>query len=88
MSKHVRVSELEFGLEILAYESKNIYPLEVISSIQASDKKGIFYVPLITDYVTGIEKITGSLDGYSTRKELLSCVGRCWDLAIAHTKQT
>jgi len=84
MSKQVRVSELEFGLEMLAYESKGFYPLEAVSSIQASDNNGVFYVPLIKDYVAGIEKITGSLDGYTTRQELLSCVGRCWDLAGEH----
>lgn len=86
MSKHVRVSELAFGLEMLVYESKSIYPLEAISSIEFTDSDGIFYLPVIPDYITGIEKITGSLDGYSTRQELLSCVGRCWDLATEHIK--
>lgn len=86
MSKYVRVSELDFGLEMLVYESKSIYPLEAISSIECSDSKGVFYLPVISDYVTGTEKVTGSLDGYETRKELLSCVGHCWDLATAHVK--
>lgn len=88
MSNHTRISELDFGLEMLVYESKNTYPLEAVSSVQASDENGVFYVPIITDYITGIEKVTGSLDGYSTRQELLSCVGHCWDLAITHTKLT
>ncbi len=86
MSEYERVSELDFGLEMLVYESKSIYPLEAISSIECSDSDGVFYLPVIPDYVTGIEKITGSLDGYSTRQELLSCVGRCWDLATANIK--
>ncbi|NQY49730.1 MAG: hypothetical protein HRT50_11630 [Colwellia sp.] len=84
MSKHVRVSELDFGLEMLVYDSKSIYPLEAASSVEFTDDKGVFYAPIIPDYVTGIEKITGSLDGYNTRQELLSCVGRCWDLAVEH----
>lgn len=84
MSKHVRVSELDFGLEMLVYESKSFYPLEAVSSLECSDAKGIFYIPVIPDYVYGTEKITGSLDGYNTRQELLSCIGRCWDLAIEH----
>jgi hypothetical protein len=86
MSKHVRVSELDFGLEMLVYESKSIYPLEAVSSIEFTDSDGKFYLPVIPDYVYGTEKITGSLNGYSTRKELLSCVGHCWDLATAHVK--
>ncbi|MBL4569521.1 MAG: hypothetical protein JKY69_07865 [Flavobacteriaceae bacterium] len=86
MSKYVRVSELDFGLEMLVYESKSIYPLEVVSSIEFTDSIGMFYLPVIPDYVTGIEKITGSFDGYTTRKELLACVGRCWDLAMADVK--
>ena len=86
MTKAVRVSELDFGLEMLIYESKSIYPLEVVSSIEFTDSNGIFYSPVISDYVTGIEKITGSLDGYTTRKELLACIGHCWDLATAHVK--
>jgi len=84
MSKHERVSELDFGLEMLAYESKSIYPLEDVSSIESSDSNGTFYTPLIFDYVTGNEKVTGCLNGYSTRKELLACIGECWDLAIIH----
>lgn len=86
MSKHVRVSELDFGLEMLVYESKSIYPLEAVSSLECSDSDGVFYVPVIPDYVTGINKITGSSDGYETRKALLACVGHCWDLATAHVK--
>jgi hypothetical protein len=86
MNNHLRVSELDFGLEMLVYESKDIYPLEAVSSIECSDANGVFYIPVIADYVYGIEKITGSLDGYSTRLELLSCIGRCWDLATAHIK--
>jgi hypothetical protein len=86
MSKHVRVSELAFGLEMLVYESKSIYPLEAVSSIELTDSNGVFYLPVIPDYVTGIEKITGYLEGYSTRQELLSCVGHCWDLAMADVK--
>ena len=42
--------------------------------------------PVIPDYVTGIEKITGSHNGYTTRKALLACVGHCWDLATAEVK--
>lgn len=84
MSEYERVSEIDFGLEMLVYESKSIYPLEAVSSLECSDSDGVFYLPVIPDYVTGIEKITGSLDGYSTRQELLSCVGRCWDLAVEH----
>lgn len=86
MSKHVRVSELDFGLEMLAYESKSIYPMEAVSSIKYSDSDGVFYIPVIPDYVSGTEKITGSPNGYITRQELLSCVGRCWDLAVEHIK--
>ncbi len=86
MADYVRVTELDFGLEMLVYESKSIYPLEAVSSIEFTDSKGIFYLPTIPDYVTGIDKITGSLDGYETRKELLACVGQCWDLATAHVK--
>ncbi|WP_057831284.1 hypothetical protein [Colwellia sp. TT2012] len=87
MHKYERISELDFGLEMLVYESKSIYPLEAVSSVEFTDDDGVFYAPIIPDYVTGIEKITGSLDGYNTRQELLSCVGRCWDLAIEDIKK-
>ncbi len=86
MAEYVRVTELDFGLEMLVYESKSIYPLEAVSSIECTDSDGMFYLPAIPDYVTGIDKVTGSRDGYETRKELLSCVGHCWDLATAHVK--
>jgi hypothetical protein len=86
MSEYVRVSELDFGLEMLVYQSKSIYPLEAVSSIEFTDSDGIFYLPVIPDYVYGTEKITGSTNGYTTRKELLACIGHCWDLASAHVK--
>ncbi|MBL4568741.1 MAG: hypothetical protein JKY69_03500 [Flavobacteriaceae bacterium] len=86
MSRPIQVSELDFGLEMLVYESKSIYPLEAVSSIEFTDSDGVFYLPVIPDYVTGIEKTTGSRNGYTTRKELLACIGHCWDLATAHVK--
>lgn len=93
MSKHLRVSELEFGMEILKWSNAGVYPLEMVSSIEYTDNKGVFYLPCIEVYagLAGSEElrtvITGSCDGYETRKELLSCVGHCWDLAAAHIKR-
>jgi hypothetical protein len=93
MTEHKRVTELAFGLEILKWSDRGVYPLEMVSSIEFTDSEGIFYAPCIEVYagIGGAEKpetvITGSGDGYETRQELLSCVGHCWDLAIEHFKK-
>ena len=35
-----RVTELEFGQEMLTWDSKGIYPLEMVSSLVCKDNKG------------------------------------------------
>lgn len=84
MLEHTRVSALDFGLEMLVHEIKGTYPLEVITSLECVDSEGKFYVPAIPNYITGQLMVTGDVDGYETREALLSCVGRCWDLALNH----
>lgn len=84
MVDYTRISEFDFGLEMLVHEMKGTYPLEAVTSIEFTDNKGIFYAPAIPNYVTGQLMITGEVDGYEKREDLLSCVGRCWDLALNH----
>ncbi len=84
MVDYTRVSNLDFGLEMLVHEMKGTYPLEAVTSLECTDDKGGFYVPAIPNYVTGQLMVTGDFDGYETREALLSCVGQCWDLALNH----
>lgn len=80
---HERISELEFGYEMLVWHGKGTYPLEAISPRICEDAKGVFYVPAIPKYSGDGSQYytTGNLDGYETREQLLRCVGRCWDKA-------
>lgn len=77
-----RVSELDFGLAMLLYSSKGIYPLEVVSAIV---HEGSFF-PCIRDYIEDENFYTGPDQGYSNREQLLRCVGRCWDKAELHVR--
>ena len=80
--KTVTVSPLDFGYMMIGH--KDIYPLEVVGSIECEDKKGVFYIPTVTNY-TDTEEIlytTGNANGYETRQGLLELVGLCWDLAV------
>jgi len=81
LSKYKRLSALEFGYEMLTWDSKGTYPLEAVTSIKAEDAKGIFFVPAIQNYVTGQTMITGHSEGYESREKLMTCIGKCWDEA-------
>ena len=84
-----RLTELEFGEQMLIWLSWDVYPLEMVSSIEFTDNKGIFYAPALALYDdTHMLKepavvITGNSDGYTSREQLMRCVGRCWDKALA-----
>lgn len=80
------ISEVEFGLEMLCYETNEIYPLEAVSSLKLEDEHGVFYVPQINSYTTDESFITGAAIGYPNREELLRCIGRCWDAADSFVK--
>jgi len=88
--KYRRLSELEFGEQMLVWLSWDVYPLEQISSIEFTDDKGVFYAPALALYddTHTLEKpevvITGNGDGYTSREQLMRCVGRCWDKALAN----
>jgi hypothetical protein len=88
-NKYRRLTELEFGEQMLTWLSWDVYPLEKISSIEFTDSKGVFYAPALELYDETYQRdqletvITGSGDGYETREQLMRCVGRCWDKALA-----
>jgi hypothetical protein len=64
----VRVSELEFGQMMGIHQAKGIYPLEAVSISTQQTKAGIFYWPVITDYIDGKLLITGDFSGYPSRE--------------------
>ncbi len=74
------VSELEFGYAMIGH--KNQYPLEVVSCINDKDERGQYYIPIVSQYVDFEQDLmTGNRDGYTSREQLMRCVGRCWDKA-------
>jgi hypothetical protein len=82
--KPERVTELEFGREMLLWDYKGHYPLEAISIIIFTDQLGEFYLPGIRDYCYHeVTLVAGSKDGYTSREQALRCAGRCWDKALA-----
>jgi hypothetical protein len=85
--EYERITELEFGYEMLTWDSKGTYPLEAVSSIAYEDDLGEFYAPAIQNYVTGETMITGDVDGYNNRESLMRCIGRCWDKAERNVTQ-
>ncbi len=90
MTDYTRVSELDFGLMMLTWSDHDVYPLEVVSSVEFTDAKGAFYLPVIPRYqpesLDSVILITGSFDGYISKLDLMSCIGRCWDLALNQRK--
>jgi len=78
------IEELAFGQEMLLWDYKGTYPLEAVTVIEYTDDDGIFYLPGIPDYVNGKTLVTGNRDGYESREQLMRCVGRAWDKAIAN----
>lgn len=88
MVEYKRITELEFGYEMLIWKTKGTYPLEAVSSIEFEDDNGIFFAPAIQNYVSGETQITGNGDGYKTREQLMKCVGRCWDKAEKEVAKT
>jgi len=73
------VSELEFGQAMIAH--KDAYPLEVVSAVIGSDENGQYYIPVVRQYSSKQELITGKEGGYENREQLCRCFGRCWDKA-------
>jgi len=87
--KYRQLSELEFGLALLEWKSLGVYPMEMVAAIEFTDDKGIFWAPALElyDKTHKLKEpevvITGNGNGYKNREQMLRCVGRCWDKAIA-----
>lgn len=78
--KRRHVSPLEFGQAMISY--KSAYPLEVVGCVSGKDERGDYYFPICAFYGSEHkELISGSIDGFGNREELLRYVGKCWDLA-------
>lgn len=79
MSKYKHLSALEFGYEMLTWDSKWIYPLENVTLIKVDAEIGVFYVPAIQGYMTVETMVTAPSDGYKSQEKLMNYIGKCWD---------
>lgn len=82
------VSELDFGLELITWENWGVSPLEVITFVKVTNNDLVTYRPSIPQYdpscVDPVSYVSGFESGYATKKELLSFVGYCWDIASSN----
>ena len=74
-----KMSEMNFGYKILAYDAEDSNALEAVSIIECNTSTGVLFVPVVVDYIYCNPIYTGQ--GYKSRELALQCVGRSWDLA-------
>jgi hypothetical protein len=85
--KYKQVTPLELGMELLVWEGKDHAPLEVMTFLKKKNKSGVFYIPMVQNYVYGHLMHSGDKNGYLTEEAAQSFVFECMRLAEADVKK-